>query len=1622
LWDDEVAVLRREIEALRGREPARAALLLGGQAAILVGARSDRAGAKAALEDALGLSEERFALYLLRREAYAERSFPRALELARRELERIAEPRERLALLVQIGVLEESEGNRAAARKAFEAAREIDPRHTAPLLALCELHLDDQQWEPLAAAYHALADSSADPTLRGMFRHAAGEIEERGLEKIGSARDTYRSALTEDPANLPAVVSLSSLALRMEDWGELARALEAEADRLQDAPGQRRLYERAGDLYWERLSDAEAATTAYRKAALAMPEAAGPLRRLAAVLESIGRWNELIDVLVAELPLCRSPEERAELHHMVGEVKENHLERADDALASYEAALAEVPDHVPSLQALAGLFARTRRLDALMRAELGEAERIAEPARRVARYLHLGDLALHVIGDEGEAARLYERCVELERGHRAAAQGLESIHRRRGDFAALAALHEKQAESASSVALRRYYLVAAARALLEADRRDESRALSPGFLARVEKHLRAAQAIEAPDLTPLCTLADALEDAGQWEPTVDALAKLGEKLDEKIDQVGLLHRTARVQELRLGADARALATYEHILEREPGHEAALLAVVRLHQRAGRSALEIDALGRLRDRASSALEGASLSYRMGRIQERRLGDTEAAIRAYEEALARKPDFAPASRALERLLRRDRRWPRLVEILERQLAAARASADRAELRYAIGQIEELHRRDLQRAEEAYTQALKEVPGHEQAEAALAQVRETRKDVAGLARQLDEQRARTKDPSAIVALLCRLAALAEGPLGEAARAAQIYAQAIEASPLGSRLSVAVWRAARRHGGVAAATIELRGLAERIHEPRLQTGARLLVALREELQGSDAGARAFDALDGGPATLGAREAILLDGQARRLLGAVGVPDEARLGELLSERARGVDSAALRALLLLEAACRFDRAGYEPEAVRALGAADQAVGDLLPVLRGVRRIALASEQWAAAVTLYAHEAELSRDPQNQADALLQAGELAMGRAGDARQALDQFRRLLALQPLHEVAFQRAAEILERAKDWQGIAGLHKHRAESLTDPSARAEAWRRKAEIERGRLRDVPGALASLRAALEASPDDLEAHKAIAPLQEHQRFWQDAIETYRKISELSRGDALGRAARLREADLRERELGDRDGARQILAELVLDPSDRDAARRLAMLCERMARWDEAQQLWTQLAQTRDPQERADALVSLGTVIERGTRDRDAALRCYEEALGLALTHPPVSARIEARFRDQRALATFATASERALEGGGGNEAAQLELRISLARVYLEDLRRPDLAEAQLGICAELVPEDAGALRRLGELLIESGRPDRALPLLHRALELGPSSPDSLRAIGAGLGETGLKDAVHIFDTAAAFAEGSAPLPAMPPLPVRRALMPDEWAVYFPRESGPGKVALSELMRTLEPHIAELIVELLGEQPRGEPLEGGKADAVARATFQALGIAPLRVYVDPELEEDVILCADDRLAINVGAPLVEPDRQGRFMFELARTGAWIAQGETLGAVLRGSTLAGFIQAACDEGGDDEVRELRRRLNKALPRKQRKELERFGLPLADAAGVASAWERSGWAAAEELALLVCRDAGVVLEALGYRPGDPLPSRGRGIEVVRFLASEDCWRAYRRLVDG
>ena len=148
----------------------------------------------------------------------------------------------------------------------------------------------------------------------------------------------------------------------------------------------------------------------------------------------------------------------------------------------------------------------------------------------------------------------------------------------------------------------------------------------------------------------------------------------------------------------------------------------------------------------------------------------------------------------------------------------------------------------------------------------------------------------------------------------------------------------------------------------------------------------------------------------------------------------------------------------------------------------------------------------------------------------------------------------------------------------------------------RRQAELLRDRLGDARGAVAALQQAVEARPQELESHLMLAPLLEQLRWWQDAAQTYRQISELVPGDETSRKARIkrpRSASASWAIARPRASSSRSWSSI---PTDEQAARYMAALCERMGRWDRARDLWQQLARTRDGKKRSDALLSLAFV------------------------------------------------------------------------------------------------------------------------------------------------------------------------------------------------------------------------------------------------------------------------------------------------------------------------------------------------------------------------------------------------------------------------------------------
>ncbi|HEX9102979.1 MAG TPA: hypothetical protein VF997_12290, partial [Polyangia bacterium] len=512
-WPNELGALSRNAKQLSERDATRGALLFGA-VSVLAQTLSEFDAAHLALKEAAKLSRERWISTIRRRRAWQARDFDKALEAAREELEQVGEPRERVALLIEVAALEvANNGNRAAALQALEEARELDPASATVIEALAELHVVGRDWEDLVAVVVAMADATVDVQYRSMMRHNAGVIQDVRLDLRSAARASYKLALTDDPSNIAAALSLETLCLLDEDWTELARTLLLEASLIGDPQTVRRLCERAGDLLWEKLHDAEAALGAYQQAIKAAPTESSPLRRLAGVLESTGRWRELIDVYEKELVVTHDPVARADLYYRIAETQRTKLGHLDAAEVAYAAALDVDPLHLPTLSAFDALFRTGARWAELAQMMLREAEKITDPRRRADHLVEVAELIERRLGDRHESVRLLERAYELQPGHRLAFFALDRLYRRQESWPELVRLYEQQAPHTTDRALFRFLRQETAR--LWSERVPNSENAAAAFVD--------VWSTDERDIGPLFLMARVLEASEKWDALAGAL-------------------------------------------------------------------------------------------------------------------------------------------------------------------------------------------------------------------------------------------------------------------------------------------------------------------------------------------------------------------------------------------------------------------------------------------------------------------------------------------------------------------------------------------------------------------------------------------------------------------------------------------------------------------------------------------------------------------------------------------------------------------------------------------------------------------------------------------------------------------------------------------------------------------------------------------------------------------------------------------------------------------------------------------------------------------------------------------------------------------------------------------
>ena len=526
----------------------------------------------------------------------------------------------------------------------YEKARALDPVYLPALQALVKLYTKRESFAELLAVHGGEAEGAHDSGRRAAAHARMAEIYERRLGNLDRAAEHHQKALGLVPGFAPSFKSLERLHTQRGQFAELAELYERAVDLAADAENKITWLFKIGRLYEDALGQPGQALAAYGRIVQTDPKHMGAIHAMQRAAERGGKWKELLAALELEVPLASDKKRRVEILLRAGEVAE--VELADDklALVYFRKAVEFDPTYAAALSSLGRLHYKAGRWEDLLETYRAELTLSPKGPGAAALLFKMGEISEERIGKDEDALTAYRRAVDADATHRPALHALERKLQEKGKWDELVRLLEVELGATLAADER-------SRAAFRIGEVYENRLRQPDKALHSFEQSLAAD----PDFRPARDgRVRLLTHARDWKRLVEELDKEAKGARDPALAVAALLRAGELYRDELADPGRAIASFEAVLERDPAHVEALLALEPLYAEKG----AWDALASAYSTEARVLSdpGARIAVlrELARIEERRSGDDLRPVRdAQLMVLQLAPSDPAALGALERL---------------------------------------------------------------------------------------------------------------------------------------------------------------------------------------------------------------------------------------------------------------------------------------------------------------------------------------------------------------------------------------------------------------------------------------------------------------------------------------------------------------------------------------------------------------------------------------------------------------------------------------------------------------------------------------------------------------------------------------------------------------------------------------------------------------------------------------------------------------------------------------------------------------------------------------------------------------------------------------------------------
>lgn len=827
-----------------------------------------------------------------------------------------------------------------------------------------------------------------------------------------------------------------------------------------------------------------------------------------------------------------------------------------------------------------------------------------DPSIKKQLWFRCARILAHEMKDREAAENMYRSVLELDPADAQAHDAIEQLHRSSKDYEGLVGLLLDRLESEPEPSVRARILREVAELYEEKLDQSESALLAyTQALAEDTDEESCQRSIER-----LC------ESETQWGEVLTTLSESIESSERPTHAVSLCVIVAGWYETRIGRADAALNLLNRALQIDPAHEPALVALSKLYENAeAYNDLAQLLLHRSETAATPAL-ARNLRAQAAQVAYDKLGDAATARDMFEQVFAEDPSHSLAVDALEEIYAAAGEEQALAVLLEAKAKSQKPEA-RVKTLTKLGELYERESRDLTAAAERYRAALDIEEKNLSALDGLVRVYQALSQPEGLLGALEQKLKATTTPTQRAGVLLQMATTHEVALSDPEAAVARYEQIIEIAPGHDLANVALARLYRRLSRFD----ELAQTLDR-HAKGTENVTRkvdlLMQAARVLMADLGSPERALFMCERVLAVSPEHpEALGMTSRMRALAG-----DTASAIDALELLADGEQSAEKRADLWVRAAELLEQREDLDGAIDRYKLALDAVGNHQPALDALTRLYDRRGDLRGRAELLLRSVELSNDPGQRAERLVELGNFRLDKLEDKSLAADAFASALEFDPSNLTAQLGLGRLSLEREEYEAAAELLEPLLEHTTELSPAAA---REACVGAGAAFRALGQLGRAeRAYLRAkaiAPNDREVLTRLADISiTHQNFG-DASELLGSLLERHGHNmaARERAETLIKLGLTYREQKSYGKAATAISQASeLTPGWSEPVRALIDVYEAQQNWSALSgALQTLLDLTDDADERFALLVRSGDLFAGPLKERDAAAKAYVAAL-----------------------------------------------------------------------------------------------------------------------------------------------------------------------------------------------------------------------------------------------------------------------------------------------------------------------------------------------------------------------------------------------------------------------